>query len=1124
MARKANNINEEKNEVSRKTDLRVTRKRKKTAIENRRVAEIINELSSLTVEPVVNDVVNKSEEEPVVQTDSLVEEQTNQEIDELPLKELKPSYSVNKRLLKKPHTEENSLPISKHGRIVTSQDDNKQTILKPKRRIHLGGIKKDKKPVVKEVSINQNASFFYEPSIFEKYDISISDYDNDSVQNQEETHEELAQTDVQPVEEQLVIKNSDLDSEIDLSGASVVTNQQETTQDASVESEPVENVPEAEVIEDNANQIEVEIIGDTADQTEVDQTETQDTSDVVIEDEIISAEDFMKDMEIDDLEQLLNDSTSDDTESDESSYETIEDNEYVREAADSIDTPVGKFIDTTSPTNNADSAFEKIPTDLTTDLSGIFKTFSYDEAELLNNLNNTNDVIPFNVSNIEIEDIQPESFLNNVEQQIIVEDAASKKVDVPSVEDVVTTDVTVDPSSEIDLTTNIITPTSTTDDVEDLEDIEELLNKKKSKKTSSKKSKEVVVEESTDDTEEVNEETATVEETVEEDTSDDFDIEAYFGIDKMAPIKPQVINDSDDDEEETVEDSKTETAETTNTEEAIEFDTELFEESILANNEVPPTPEEVNEVTTEGTQEEVVADTVVNENEVVENVPVDTEVEDVQVDTENVEENDIEDIVNKLSKNMSKKDLSAFTKLIDSFNDKISDLSSKVTTLEDEVNKIESAEEATEDDIDLEDLDVTEEELAKLIGEDTKEDNTVSDEKDIEASMENNSIETIDDSNTEEIQDLLSKALLEDDSLLDNEMKEELLSEVLASEENTDVKNDSSSEETKSEQNAASADGIDDKDPASDFLKIIDSLAKTITELENGPEVNTVATQVPVAKDDKAINILINEDDVFSISIQNETYEIVADFDGISVLSDNLHLSTPKNNFFVQVGEKYIEIHNLHDHFSLITNFEDVEFANAINNVTFTKKNNTIELNIKDAFRLNSVNNTVEVSMLNKTVADLSNNDVQESVEEKKIEQNSVCDNNVLLISEETQKVYLPYTIEEVMQKLNNSSEYQTIQEVIDNEYTLPLSTFKNPIVSRFKEAYRFMRVKEKSSVYAALDLAVELMFNSNLNPAIIRACKDMKELNIYLDCLYENEVEKFDCFKIVYKILPKAN
>ena len=154
--------------------------------------------------------------------------------------------------------------------------------------------------------------------------------------------------------------------------------------------------------------------------------------------------------------------------------------------------------------------------------------------------------------------------------------------------------------------------------------------------------------------------------------------------------------------------------------------------------------------------------------------------------------------------------------------------------------------------------------------------------------------------------------------------------------------------------------------------------------------------------------------------------------------------------------------------------------------------------------------------MLNTSIANLTNS-------QKDSEDNSsICDNKTLVINEETQKVYLPYTIEEVMQKLNNSSSYQSLEDVIEQEYILPLSTFKMPIISRFKEAYRFMRTKEKSSVYAALDLAIELMFNSNLNPAVIRASKDLKELNIYLDCLYENELEKFDCFKVIYKVLPK--
>ena len=337
-------------------------------------------------------------------------------------------------------------------------------------------------------------------------------------------------------------------------------------------------------------------------------------------------------------------------------------------------------------------------------------------------------------------------------------------------------------------------------------------------------------------------------------------------------------------------------------------------------------------------------------------------------------------------------------------------------------------------------------------------------------------------------------------------MKQELLNEVLLSNEEDLIQNN-----TEKEANTNQEESTDD------FFTIIDTLTKTISQLENSGNENQ--NFVSNSANGKSFNILIDQDDIFSISILNETYEIVADFDGISVLSENIHISTPKKNFYVNIGEKYIEIHNIGTEFTVNTNFEDIEFANALNNITFGKKNNLIELSVKEAFKLSSVNNKVELSMLNTNVADIKKSNVETS---ETVNEASICDNRTLLISEETQKVYLPYTIEELMQKLNNSHEYQTLEDVIENEYTVPLSTFKMPIISRFKEAYRFMRTKEHSSVYAALDLAIELMFNSNLNPAVIRAAKDLKELNVYLDCLYENEIEKFDCFKIVYKVLPK--
>ena len=476
-------------------------------------------------------------------------------------------------------------------------------------------------------------------------------------------------------------------------------------------------------------------------------------------------------------------------------------------------------------------------------------------------------------------------------------------------------------------------------------------------------------------------------------------------------------------------------------------------------------------------------------------------------------------------------DFNMIAKLLETFNDSINTLSDKISGLDDNKQKTnasispassDDSKKAKETEPEISDDDLVD----LLINDDSLLAEEGSAEKQEPGEPEANIVE-----------DILSDVLLSDNSSVNDEMRNDLISEVLSAENDSKQNN---SQDTDSQ--------VD-----TDFAKVLECLTKAITDLEAKPEASakkdlepekepvkeqaiestaeviaepekiieeepSIISETPDAEsgDGKSVNILIDNDDIFSIQILNETYEIMADFDSISVLSENLNISTPKNNFYVKIGEKYIEIHNNKTYFTVQTNFEDIEFANAINNVGFAKKHNRIELNIKEAFKLSSVNNKVELSMLNKTIASIKDVPVTE------IDEKSLSDNRTLIISEETQKVYLPYTISEIMEKLKYNDNYKSLQDVVDNEYTLPLSTFKMPIVSRFREAYRFMRTKEKSSVYAAVDLAVELMFNSNLDPAIIRAAKDLKELNVYLDCLYENEVEKFDCFKIVYKVLPK--
>lgn len=131
-------------------------------------------------------------------------------------------------------------------------------------------------------------------------------------------------------------------------------------------------------------------------------------------------------------------------------------------------------------------------------------------------------------------------------------------------------------------------------------------------------------------------------------------------------------------------------------------------------------------------------------------------------------------------------------------------------------------------------------------------------------------------------------------------------------------------------------------------------------------------------------------------------------------------------------------------------------------------------------------------------------------------------DNNLLLISEKLQKAYLPYYYEDVKKVfLESKDKYKVMQDVVNSLYILPLDKFKNSSISRFREAFYLMRKKENQPISKALDLGLELMFKHELNPIIISACRNLDELDIYLDCLDKNELFDFNCFNIKFEVTP---
>lgn len=126
---------------------------------------------------------------------------------------------------------------------------------------------------------------------------------------------------------------------------------------------------------------------------------------------------------------------------------------------------------------------------------------------------------------------------------------------------------------------------------------------------------------------------------------------------------------------------------------------------------------------------------------------------------------------------------------------------------------------------------------------------------------------------------------------------------------------------------------------------------------------------------------------------------------------------------------------------------------------------------------------------------------------------------NVLIISEREGKVYLPYLQENIDYYLEKG--YSSVDEVVREVFTVPLKKYSNYSMSRVTEGFKLMREREKASFGESLKYALNLVFERNLHPAIITACRTMDDLDIYLACLEDNVLSLFDAFEIRFEYRP---
>ncbi len=280
---------------------------------------------------------------------------------------------------------------------------------------------------------------------------------------------------------------------------------------------------------------------------------------------------------------------------------------------------------------------------------------------------------------------------------------------------------------------------------------------------------------------------------------------------------------------------------------------------------------------------------------------------------------------------------------------------------------------------------------------------------------------------------------------------------------------------------------------------------------------------------------IVFDNETAKISIEKENFNMTLKTSGVQI-------SNPKSNNVLFINHKDSK-------YTIVTN-NQIETPHSIQVSKISKNGDFLEIEVApeilsiyiedNVIRFDENSNIVHIeqpSVVEKFVEKVVSKpsarrearaaeEAAEKVTEEIVEDfpdDKVKDNDTLVISDSSQTVILPYKVSELEDKLKKNKKYHTLRDVIDNEYTLPMDTFKNPIKSRFREAFQLIKKKEHGSIKEAIELGFELMFQSDLNPAVIAACKDLDELDIYLDCLDDNELDKFSCFKISYNVPPTS-
>lgn len=288
------------------------------------------------------------------------------------------------------------------------------------------------------------------------------------------------------------------------------------------------------------------------------------------------------------------------------------------------------------------------------------------------------------------------------------------------------------------------------------------------------------------------------------------------------------------------------------------------------------------------------------------------------------------------------------------------------------------------------------------------------------------------------------------------------------------------------------------------LLSCMDNISNNIDEIQNAQDIEdtsilfSVLNRIKESFDAINFNMEKNRNFISSLTTINFLLENDSINDSIFSLIDEFNLAYDD------------EISKIQEHNKIVDDFISYYISNSMFKFQFAHSTKEVELENVNNGNANSINDCTKTDSIKMELND-----------NEKLE---LHDNNILIISEKDNLVYLPYKLDDVRKILDTKNkEYKDIEDVINKNYVISLDRFKNPMIARFRETFLLMRKREKTSISKSLDLALELSFNNLLNPAVICACKNLEELNIYLDYLSTNELEKFKIFDVRYDVSPQV-